>query len=73
MPRPGHGARAAIAGALVLSLACIASLTSRAPCQPTPARTVSGLRVADSLLSAEFAKDSLGSLTVGVVAGAQLA
>lgn len=29
--------------------------------------------VADSLLSAEFAKDSLGSITVGVIAGSQLA
>ena len=33
---------------------------------------MSGIAVADSLVSAEFAKDSLGSITVGVIAGERL-
>jgi CubicO group peptidase (beta-lactamase class C family) len=34
---------------------------------------VEGIEAVDSLVSAEFAKDSIGSITVGVIAGSQLA
>ena len=41
--------------------------------QPSPPRAVKGIAAADSLVSAEFAKDSIGSITVGVIAGSELA
>lgn len=42
-------------------------------CQMPPVPAVKGIEVVDSLISAEFAKDSIGSITVGIVAGSQLA
>ena len=59
--------------AFSIALACGALLAERAICQALPPRAVTGIEVADSLVSAEFAKDSLGSITVGVIAGSQLA
>lgn len=47
-------------------------LVERAASQTAPLRSVMGIAAADSLVSAEFAKDSVGSLTVGVIAGSQL-
>ena len=58
---------------LVMSAACCAFLSGSAVCQTAPARPVRGIEAADSLVSAEFAKDSIGSITVGVIAGSQLA
>jgi CubicO group peptidase (beta-lactamase class C family) len=58
---------------LGVALACVIVLTERATCQTLAPRTVTGIEVADSLVSAEFAKDSLGSLTVGVISGSRLA
>lgn len=55
-----------------MSVACGAFLVKSAICQTLPARAVQGIGAVDSLVSAEFAKDSVGSLTVGVIAGSQL-
>src|SRR5215213_707461 len=65
--------RVATAKALVMSVACCAFLVGSAVCQTLPARAVKGIEAVDSLVAAEFAKDSVGSLTVGVIAGSQLA
>ena len=62
----------ALARALVMSAACCALLSARALCQTVPPRAVRGIETADSLVSAEFAKDSIGSITVGVIEGSQL-
>jgi CubicO group peptidase (beta-lactamase class C family) len=56
-----------------MSVACATLLVKGALGQRSPARAVNGIGTVDSLVSAEFAKDSLGSLTVGVVAGSRLA
>ena len=64
--------RDAAANALLMSLACVALLAKSAIGQTSPARAVKGLDAVDSLVSAEFAKDSIGSITVGVIAGSQL-
>ena len=61
------------AKALLMSAACGAFLVKSALCQTMPARAVKGIEAVDSLVSAEFAKDSIGSITVGVIAGSQLA
>ena len=60
--RVGEFVRVAVCGAIVGS----------AVSQTLPAQAVSGIQAADSLVSAEFAKDSVGSITVGVVAGSRL-
>lgn len=65
--------RDALAKALVMSAACCAFLVESAACQTLPTRAVRGIEAADSLVSAEFAKDSIGSIAVGVIAGSQLA
>jgi CubicO group peptidase (beta-lactamase class C family) len=64
--------RDAAAKVLLMSVACGTCLAKSAICQTSPARTVEGIGAVDSLVSAEFAKDSIGSITVGVVAGSQL-
>lgn len=64
--------RDAAARASLMSVACGAFLVKSAICQTLPARAVQGIGAVDSLVSAEFAKDSVGSLTVGVIAGSQL-
>jgi CubicO group peptidase (beta-lactamase class C family) len=64
--------RDAAVKASLVSVACGTILVRSAICQTLPARAVQGLGAVDSLVSAEFAKDSLGSITVGVVAGSQL-
>src|SRR4051812_25862548 len=56
----------------MLAVACAALLARSATSQTRPPRTVRGLDTVDSLVSAEFAKDSIGSITVGVIAGSQL-
>lgn len=66
------GRRSAGARALLMLVTCAALLGGTAYGQAQPARTVQGLEAADSLVSAEFAKDSTGSLTIGVVSGSQL-
>ena len=71
--RERSAARDALAKALVISAACCVCLVESAVCQTLPGRAVSGIETADSLVSAEFAKDSIGSITVGVIAGSQLA
>lgn len=71
--REGSAARDALAKALLMSAVCCAFLVESAACQTLPARAVRGIETADSLVSAEFAKDSIGSITIGVIAGAQLA
>ena len=63
----------AAAKTVLMSVACGTLLAKGAICQPLPARALKGIAAADSLVSAEFAKDSLGSITVGVIAGSQLA
>lgn len=64
--------REAVTRALLMSVGCAAFLGKSAVCQTLPAREIQGITVADSLVSAEFAKDSVGSITVGVIAGSQL-
>jgi CubicO group peptidase (beta-lactamase class C family) len=70
--REGRAAHDALAKALVMSAACCALLGESAACQTATARPVRGIEATDSLVSAEFAKDSVGSITVGVIAGSQL-
>src|SRR5215212_9166466 len=70
--RETSGARDTLAKALVISAACCALLASGAVGQTLPARAVRGIETVDSLVSAEFAKDSIGSITVGVISGSQL-
>ncbi len=63
---------------LICSLAC-ASVVLASPwardvyAQGAPLSALSGLSAVDSLASAEFAKDSIGSITIGVISGSQLA
>jgi CubicO group peptidase (beta-lactamase class C family) len=64
--------RDATARALLVSVACGALFVNGAAGQTSPAWAVKGIEAADSLVSAEFAKDSIGSITVGVIAGSQL-
>lgn len=64
--------RDAVVRTLLMSVACAAFLGKSAIGQTLPARAVQGIAAADSLVSAEFAKDSIGSITVGVIAGSQL-
>jgi CubicO group peptidase (beta-lactamase class C family) len=71
--RVASARRDALVKALVISVGCCAFLVESAACQTSPARAVSGIEAVDSLVSAEFAKDSIGSITVGVIAGSQLA
>ena len=52
--------RAMTARVWMMSVACCA-FAEGAICQTLPARTVKGIEAADSLVSAEFAKDSIGS------------
>src|SRR5688572_15942935 len=63
----------ATAGVLFMALACGTMLAESATCQTLPPRAPTGIEAADSLLSSEFAKDSLGSITVGVIADSRLA
>jgi len=65
-------ARDAAAKALLMSVACLIALVTSAVGQTSPARAIKGIETIDSLVSAEFAKDSIGSITVGVIAGSQL-
>ena len=58
----------ALTKVFVMSAACCALLSGSAGCQAPPARAVRGIEAADSLVTAEFAKDSIGSITVGVIA-----
>jgi len=64
--------RAALAPVLIFSAACCAGFTTRANCQTLPGQAIKGIDAVDSLVSAEFAKDSIGSITVGVISGSQL-
>jgi CubicO group peptidase (beta-lactamase class C family) len=66
------GRYSGLANALLLSLTCGAFLGTSAIGQTMPVPTIKGLEAVDSLVSAEFAKDSIGSITVGVIAGSQL-
>ncbi|MGH7638235.1 MAG: serine hydrolase domain-containing protein [Gemmatimonadaceae bacterium] len=58
---------------LRMSVACGLCLATSAMGQTSPVRAVEGIATVDSLVSAEFAKDSIGSITVGVIAGSRLA
>jgi len=64
--------RAALAPVLIFSAACCAGFTTRANCQTLPGQAIKGIDAVDSRVSAEFAKDSIGSITVGVISGSQL-
>lgn len=64
--------REALAPLLIFATACCALLTTGADCQTLPGQAVKGIEAVDSLVSAEFAKDSIGSLTVGVIQGSRL-
>lgn len=64
--------RDAAVKASLMSVACGTFLVESAICQTLPARAVTGIGAVDSLVAAEFAKDSIGSITVGVIAGSQL-
>jgi CubicO group peptidase (beta-lactamase class C family) len=55
-----------------MSVACGIVFAESANCQPMPPRAVTGIEAVDSLVSAEFARDSIGSITVGIIAGSQL-
>ena len=63
--------RHSLARTLAMCVFCCTALAAGAIGQSSSAR-VSGLETADSLLSAEFSKDSIGSITVGIIAGSQL-
>lgn len=62
----------AAARALMMCAAFGTFLVHSASAQSSPARAVEGMETVDSLVSAEFAKDSVGSITVGVIVGSQL-
>jgi len=62
-----------LAQLLILPAAFVGVLAAMAEAQTRPGPTLKGIEVVDSLVSAEFAKDSIGSITVGVIAGSQLA
>jgi CubicO group peptidase (beta-lactamase class C family) len=64
--------RRGIPGRVLVAFAGCALLVTTASSQAIPQPKVNGLEAADSLVSAEFAKDSIGSITVGVVAGSEL-
>jgi len=64
--------RDAAARALLMCGASGIFVVKSAMCQTAAAPAVKGIEVLDSLISAEFAKDSIGSITVGVIAGSQL-
>ncbi|HKN65330.1 MAG TPA: serine hydrolase domain-containing protein [Gemmatimonadaceae bacterium] len=57
---------------VLLSAACGTLLAQTAIAQSPPAPTLKGIEVVDSLVSAEFARDSIGSITVGIISGSQL-
>ena len=58
--------------ALLMSAACGTFPVKSALSQTLPAVADKAIGAVDSLISAEFAKDSIGSITVGVIAGSQL-
>lgn len=70
--RKWNAVRNLVLQALLVSVACGALLVRSAPGQTLPARAVQGIGTVDSLVSVEFARDSVGSITVGVVAGSRL-
>jgi CubicO group peptidase (beta-lactamase class C family) len=55
-----------------MSFVCGTLLVQSAMGQTLPAPAVKGIGAVDSLISAEFVKDSIGSITVGVIADSQL-
>ena len=69
----GRVASRALPRVLLLAASCCVLLSVGARSQTLPVRAISGIEAVDSLVSAEFAKDSIGSITVGVIAGSQLA
>src|SRR5689334_24018252 len=68
----GRSLMAALANVFVPSAACCALLSASALCQTFAGPAPRGIEAADSLVSTEFAKDSIGSITVGVISGSQL-
>ncbi len=64
--------RRAAAKLFVLTAVGCALLGGHASAQTSPAQALNGIAAVDSMLSAEFAKDSIGSITVGVIAGSKL-
>ena len=60
---------ALISAFILLESLCAPSIYA----QSAPVATVSGLPTVDSLIATEFAKDSIGSITVGIISGSQLA
>ena len=64
--------RVAVEKGVFISVAFGTLPVRSANCQTVPASAAKGIEVVDSLISAEFAKDSIGSITVGVIAGSQL-
>jgi CubicO group peptidase (beta-lactamase class C family) len=67
-----NATRDAAIKALLMSVACVIVLVASAVGQTSPALPIKDIDAIDSLVSTEFAKDSLGSITVGVIAGSQL-
>jgi len=67
-----RASRNAAAKALLMSVGCGVVLVTSAIGQTSPARATKGFEAIDSLVSAEFATDSIGSITVGVIVGSQL-
>lgn len=63
----------AIPRVLFMTLVTGTLLAERATCQSSQSTEARSMAVADSLVSAEFARDSVGSLTVGVIKGSLLA
>ena len=61
------------AAASLMSAALSGVLATSAMCQTSPPRAIKGIEAVDSLVAAEFAKDSIGSITVGVIANSRLA
>lgn len=62
-----------VASMLWTAIAGTALVPAVADSQTSPALTDRQLRIIDSLMAMEFAKDSIGSITVGVIVGSQLA
>jgi len=57
---------------LVAAVAILASVLPASAGSQSPVLHVPGLEAVDSLVAAEFARDSVGSITIGIVAGSDL-
>jgi CubicO group peptidase (beta-lactamase class C family) len=74
LKRCAHHASHILVGSLISAFILLESLSAPSiHAQSAPVPAVTGLPSVDSLAATEFAKDSLGSITIGIISGSQLA